>query len=137
MKRLSDNATAFSQARDLLLEGLSVRIRVRGQSMLPFFRSGSEILLRPIREEDFRVGAVVLGETDRGVFVVHRIRHVEAKSITLMGDGNVVGTEVIPREKIYGIVDCGTMHLFLARLWLWMRPLRRYPLAILKRISAK
>lgn len=61
--QLTANRIAFAQARDLLQEGLSVRIRVCGQSMLPFFRSGSEIVLRPVREEDFRPGRVVLGET--------------------------------------------------------------------------
>ncbi len=123
--QLTANRIAFAQARDLLQEGLSVRIRVCGQSMLPFFRSGSEIVLRPVREEDFRPGRVVLGETPTGHFVVHRIYRVEGTS----------GTETMPRERIYGTVDCGRMHLLLARLWQLFRPFRRYPLALLRRIS--
>lgn len=137
MLRLVDNRTAFSQARDLLLEGEKVQMRVRGQSMLPFFRSGSEILLRPIREADFFVGAVVLAETDQGTFVVHRIYRLDGEQVTLLGDGNVIGTETMPRERVYGIVDCSSRHLFWARLWQRIRPLRRYPLAILKRLCRK
>ena len=133
--QLTANHIAFAQARDLLQEGLSVRIRVCGQSMLPFFRSGSEIVLRPVREEDFRPGRVVLGETPTGHFVVHRIYRVEGGRITLLGDGNTSGTETMPRERIYGTVDCGRMHLLLARLWQLFRPFRRYPLALLRRIS--
>lgn len=131
------NRVAFGQVRDLLQEGSPVRIRVCGQSMLPFFRSGSEILLRPVRETDFRPGSVVLGETEQGHFVVHRIYRIEGDRIILLGDGNIAGTETIPRHRIYGTVDCGRLHRLLARLWQRIRPLRRYPLALLRRISPK
>ncbi len=137
MKRIISNQSAFSQARDLLLEGESVRIAVRGQSMLPFFQSGSTILLRPIRKEDFRVGHVVMAESAPGRFVVHRILRIEGDRVVLLGDGNLYGTETMSREKVYGIVDCGWLHLRLAALWRIMQPLRRYPLAVLRRICPK
>ena len=72
-----------------------------------------------------------------GHFVVHRILTVGDERVTLLGDGNTVGTETIPRERIYGIVDCGRLHLWLAERWMRLRPLRRYPLAILRRICRK
>lgn len=134
---ITDNTTVFGFVRNLLLEGQAVDVRVMGQSMLPFFRSGSRIRLRPVRPDDLIRGHVVLGETDAGTFVVHRIIRVEASHIVLLGDGNVAGTETIPRERIYGIVDCGPLHLQLARIWLWMRPVRKYPLWILRKICRK
>ncbi len=137
MKRSVSNRLLFSEARDQLLAGRSVTIRVLGQSMLPFFQSGSRITLRPLRSGDLRRGHVVLGETDNGHFVVHRILEVFEDSVTLLGDGNVVGTETMPRERIYGIVDCGRMHLRLAEWWMRLRSLRRYPLAALRRICRK
>ena len=132
-----DNRIAFAQARDLLLEGQSVQIRVQGQSMLPFFQSGSRITLRPLRDGDLRRGNVVLGETDNGHFVVHRIYRIDEATVTLLGDGNLAGTETIPRNRIYGIVDCGVLHRRAALLWMHMLPLRRYPLAVLRRICRK
>lgn len=137
MKRTINNRSAFSHARDLLLEGESVQITVRGQSMLPFFQSGSTILLRPIRKEDFRIGSVVLAETPQGNFVVHRIHRLEGDRVILLGDGNLYGTETMLRDKVYGVVDCGWLHLRLAALWRLMQPIRRYPLAILRRICPK
>lgn len=134
---ISDNSTVFGFVRGLLLEGQAVDVRVMGQSMLPFFRSGSRIRLRPLRPGDLVRGHVVLGETDAGNFVVHRIIRAETSHIVLLGDGNVIGTETIPRERIYGIVDCGRLHLLLARIWLWMRPVRKYPLWFLRRICRK
>ena len=110
MKRTVPNRMLFAETRDQLLAGREVVVRVLGQSMLPFFRSGSRITLRPLREGDLRRGHVVLGETDNGHFVVHRILTVGDERVTLLGDGNTVGTETIPRERIYGIVDCGRLH---------------------------
>ena len=133
---MSNNRLLFSTVRDLLLEGESVRVTVQGQSMLPFFRSGSTILLRPIREEDFRPLTVVMADAGRS-FVVHRILRVEGNRVTLLGDGNLVGTETMPREQVYGVVDCSRLHRALAWCWMKGRRLRRFPLAILRRICRK
>lgn len=137
MNRVIDNRIAFAQARDLLLEGQSVQIRVQGQSMLPFFRSGSTITLRPLRNGDLRRGNVVMALAPSGYYVVHRIIRVANGTVTLLGDGNTVGTETMPISQVYGIVDCGPIHRALARIWLWMRPLRKYPLWILRRFCRK
>lgn len=132
--KITDNKTAFGLARDLLAEGQPVTMRVRGQSMLPFFRSGSTVHLRPAAPNDLVRGHVVLGQTDAGTYVIHRILSVGRTSVTLLGDGNIAGTETIPPDRIYGVVDCGRMHLALARIWMWMRPVRRYPLWVFRRL---
>lgn len=131
--RLIDNRELFAIVRDTLLEGSSVRISVRGESMLPFFRSGSTITLRPIREGDLRKYNVVMADAGRS-FVIHRIIDVNNEYVTLLGDGNYNGTERVARDKVYGIVDCSPTHLFFAKIWLWMRPVRRYPLSIFRRV---
>lgn len=123
----------FELLRDLLVEGREVTVRIEGRSMLPFFRSGTRIRLHPIRPDDLQRGHVVLGQTDAGGFVIHRIRRVGAERITLQGDGNPVGTESIPRGRIYGAVACSPLHLLLARLWMRLGTFRKYPLEMLKR----
>ena len=134
MEKTVANRIAFAQTRDLLLEGQNVRICVQGQSMLPFFRSGSVITLRPLRHEDLRRGAVVMAETVQGNFVVHRIIQATPEEVTLLGDGNLT-TETMPPAKVYGVVDCSAIHRVLARVWLWLRPVRRYPLWVLQKIT--
>lgn len=62
MKRTVPNRMLFAETRDQLLAGREVVVRVLGQSMLPFFRSGSRITLRPLREGDLRRGHVVLAK---------------------------------------------------------------------------
>lgn len=127
------NRELFAIVRDTLLEGNTVRVAVNGQSMLPFFRSGSTITLRPIKEGDIRKYNVVMADAGHA-FVVHRIIEVGEDNITLLGDGNYNGTERVARDRIYGIVDCSALHLLFAKIWLWLRPVRRYPLAIFRRI---
>ena len=131
--RTISNREIFSITRDTLLEGSTVRITVNGESMLPFFRSGSTITLRPVREEDIRKYNVVMADAGHA-FVVHRIVAINDDCVTLLGDGNISGTERVTRDKIYGTVDCSPLHLFFARIWLWMQPVRRFPLAIFRRI---
>ena len=131
--RSISNRELFSIVRDTLLEGKTVRVSVKGESMLPFFRSGSTITLRPIGGGDIRKYNVVMADAGHA-FVVHRIIEVGDEFITLLGDGNYNGTERVTRDKIYGMVDCSALHLFLAKIWLWLRPVRRYPLAIFRRI---
>ena len=127
------NRELFSVVRDTLLEGKSVRVAVKGESMLPFFRSGSTITLRPAKAEDIRKYGLVMADAGDN-FVVHRIIEVGEEYVTLLGDGNYLGTERVAREKIYGVVDCSALHLFFAKIWLWLRPVRRYPLAVFRRI---
>lgn len=131
--RIISNRALFSVVRDTLLEGNTVRVAVKGESMLPFFRSGSTITLRPVREEDIRKYNVVMADAGHA-FVVHRIVDVKDDCITLFGDGNIRGVERVARDKIYGVVDCSPLHIFFAKIWLWMRSVRRYPLAIFRRI---
>ncbi|MBQ2023653.1 MAG: S24/S26 family peptidase [Alistipes sp.] len=128
-----DNVTTFSVVRDILLEGDKVTITVNGQSMLPFFRSGSTVTLRPIRKEDFKKYAVVFADAGNH-FVIHRIINIEANKVTLLGDGNIYGTESMDKERVYGVIDCSALHIFFAKIWLWMRPVRRFPLAIFRRV---
>jgi hypothetical protein len=127
------NRELFAIVRDTLLEGKTVRVAVNGQSMLPFFRSGSTITLRPVREGDIRKYNVVMADAGHA-FVVHRIVEMGDDIITLLGDGNLRGTESVTRDKIYGVVECSATHLFFAKLWVWLRPVRRFPLAIFRRI---
>ena len=127
------NRELFAIVRDTLLEGSTVRVAVNGQSMLPFFRSGSTITLRPIKEGDIRKYNVVMADAGNA-FVVHRIIEVGEDFVTLLGGGNYLGTERVTRNKIYGVVDCSALHIFFAKIWLWMRPVRRFPLAIFRRV---
>ena len=88
---MTDNEI-IEEACRLVREGVNVTLPVTGQSMLPFIIGGEEsvILHRPGL---IAVGDVVLAWVDGNRYVVHRIIKLDYDRVTLMGDGNVKGTE--------------------------------------------
>ena len=135
----------IEEAVRLVSEGVSVTLPVNGQSMLPFIIGGKEsVILQQPRQP--QIGDVVLALVDDGRYVVHRIIRIEGDHVTLMGDGNLVGTErcTIPNIKALAthIVDAkGKMHQIdtpwrqkATQLWWHLRPIRRYLLAIYRRL---
>ena len=135
----------IEEAVRLVSEGVSVTLPVNGQSMLPFIIGGKEsvILQQSIRPA---LGDVVLAWVDGHRYVVHRIIHIEGDAITLMGDGNLVGKEYCTlgdiKARVSHVVDAkGRQHAIdtrwrqiAGRLWWQLRPIRRYLLAIYRRL---
>jgi hypothetical protein len=135
----------IEEAIRLVDEGVSVTLPVNGQSMLPFIIGGKEsvILQKPVEP---KVGDVVLAWVEGCRFVVHRIISISGNNVTLMGDGNIIGTEqctlsdvkaiathvVSADEKIRDLNN--PWRLLATRLWFQLRPVRRYILAIYKRL---
>ena len=133
------------EAIRLVEEGMSVTLPVNGNSMLPFIIGGQEsvILQKP---DNLKVGDVVLAWTDGYRYVVHRIISIDGNQVTLMGDGNLVGTEHCQLGDIKAIashvVDAkGRRHELYskwrckaAKAWWHLRPIRRYLLAIYRRL---
>ena len=76
------------------------------------------------------------GSEERTVQAARIITDEKIAKVTLLGDGNLT-TETMPPAKVYGVVDCSAIHRVLARVWLCLRPVRRYPLWVLRRICRK
>lgn len=125
----------------LVNEGVCVTLPVDGRSMLPFIIGGREsvILQKPLLP---KVGDVVLAWVEGGRYVIHRIIRIEGENVTLMGDGNLVGTERCTlsdiKAKATHVVDGDEKRHYLystwrckaAKAWWHLRPIRRYLLAI-------
>ncbi len=138
----------LNEAIRLVDEGVNVTLPVNGTSMLPFIIGGRDkiILQKPnVRQEPLKLGIVVLAWVDGCRYVVHRIIRIAGEHVTLMGDGNLYGTEHCTISDIKAIAthvvnDNGrTYYLYsrwcvaAAKLWFRLRPIRRYLLAIYKR----
>lgn len=141
---MNDNEI-IAEAIRLVDESISVTFPVRGHSMLPFIIGGKEsvILQKP---KDPKVGDVVLAWADGYRYVVHRIIGIDGDSVTLMGDGNLsvrehcaigdikaIATHVVSADEKRHYLYSG-WRLFSARLWLRLLPVRKYLLAIYRRI---
>ena len=138
------NDQFLKSIRELLTEGHTATLRVRGNSMRPFLEDRRDsIVLTAVTHID--VGDAVLAEIAPGKYVFHRIIAIDGENVTLMGDGNVRGTEhctkadikanataVIRKGKEYSTT--GRRWLRYSKCWMRLRPLRRYLLAIYRRL---
>ena len=138
------NAELIPAIGKLVEEGQEVIFKPKGMSMLPFIRGGRDsVLLR--KADELKVGDIALAEISEGRYVLHRIEKIEGETIVLMGDGNLVGRERCRREDVMAIavkiikgsreIDCQSQrHLRNAEIWKRLLPVRRYLLAIYRRI---
>lgn len=83
------NELFFAEVQAQIRQGKKVKIRVRGNSMLPFIRNNDEALLIPPTPEKIRKGTPVVAQTDELGIVLHRIHRIDGNRITLLGDGNI------------------------------------------------
>lgn len=135
----------LEEATRLAKEGLSVTLPVKGNSMLPFIIGGKEsVILQKLDHP--KVGDVVLAWVENCRYVVHRIIKIDGHDVVLMGDGNIIGTEHCKIDDICAIATHvvsadGKRHdlyskwrMRATRLWWYLRPIRRYILAIYRRL---
>ena len=138
MSKIVDMDLFMEGIGEFLGEGKEVVMTPKGNSMLPFIRGGVDrVVLR--RKPAAAVGDIVLAKIgDR--FILHRVISRKDDALTLMGDGNVRGTEACRTEDVIGTVAEIIRPSGHARTpgkacaWRALRPLRRYLLAIYRRL---
>lgn len=140
------NQLFFAEVQAQIRQGKKVKIRVRGNSMLPFIRNNDEALLIPPTPEHIQKGTPVVAQTDEMGIVLHRIYNIEGNRITLLGDGNVNQFEHTSPDRIIATVshyyrgkhtlklDSWYMYL-IGRLWMAAHPWRRKVLTLAWRIK--
>lgn len=129
--------------REAVARGERAIISVKGYSMRPFLEHlRDRVLLAPWT--DLAVGDAVLAEIAPGHFVLHRIIRRQGDELTLMGDGNIRGTEACRVTDVCGVVEKYIRpggHELLAsdpalrrriRLWRRLLPVRRLLLFVYK-----
>ena len=135
----------LEEATRLAKEGVSVTLPVKGTSMLPFIIGGKEsvILQKTVNP---KVGGVVLAWVENCRYVVHRIIKIDGDNVTLMGDGNILGTEHCHLNDLcatatHVVSADGKQHDLYSKwrmravtIWWRLRPVRRYILAIYRRV---
>lgn len=130
------NHILLGMVRDMIREGHTATIPVKGYSMRPFLEHLRDraVLDAP---HALKVGDAVLAEIAPGHYVLHRIIRIEGDNLTLMGDGNVRGTEECRRQDVAGVVthylrptrtlSASDARLqWRVRLWRNLLPVRRY-----------
>lgn len=149
MKKLVlPNGILLGEVERLLSQGTSVTLMTKGNSMLPFIVGERDsVVLKPYGEP--RVGDIALAHLDNGVYVLHRIIDIsDSGMVTLMGDGNIRGTEHCHVSRLCGktvtVIRKGRRYnpdskswVIMSEVWRRMLPVRRYLLAVYRRVFIK
>lgn len=137
-KRTVPNDILLGEVAAVLQEGREAILTPTGNSMLPFIRSGRDrVILR--RQDSYAVGDIVLAHFG-GRYILHRIVALDGDAVTLMGDGNLQGQEKGRTGEIVGTVTAvirpdGRRRVpGKGRVWRALKPVRRYLLAIYRRL---
>ncbi|MBR5703253.1 MAG: S24/S26 family peptidase [Bacteroidales bacterium] len=138
-KRVVANQVLLEDAARLMEEGREVNFTPLGSSMLPFIRGGKDsVILRKMPTVD--VGDIALVRLEGPRYVLHRVIRKDGNKLTLMGDGNIAGTEDCTVSDVLGTVTAivkrkCTITPGKGRWWRILKPIRRYILAIYRRIA--
>lgn len=138
------NDVLLGEVTRLIERGETVTLKAKGSSMLPFIvgERDSVVLERPGElTEDMIALAYVQGNR----YVLHRIIAIDGDKVTLMGDGNLRGVERCRKKDVKAVatriikpsgeVDCnGQKHLRQVEAWKRLLPVRRWILAVYKRV---
>lgn len=145
---LVPNEILIAEVKQALAEGHSATIRVKGFSMRLFLEDGRDIVKLAKRQpQDIKVKDVALAEISPGHYVLHRVISRKGKRLTLMGDGNIRGTESCNDTDVVGIVTdfyrkgrkrpdsaTGLKWRTYSSIWLAIKPMRRIILGIYRRL---
>ena len=142
LQRRIANEILIPQIKAMIDEGRTVTFRVRGRSMRPMIEGDRDsVVLVPCTGE-VKKDDIILAEVSPQRYVLHRIIKVEGDTLTMRGDGNLVGTETFRRSDVIGRAEAfirkGKRLEMNSRKWkiyswFWTRmlPVRRYLLFII------
>ncbi len=146
MKKSIPNEILLPEVARLITEGHTATIVVRGNSMNPFLVDRRDrITLGNFTSDDLQPGASVLARDTTGRIVFHRIIHRNGETLILQGDGNLKQTEETTVSQVMGLMtvairkdkeyptDSKVWKRY-SYWWLKLTPVRRWLLAIFRRL---
>ena len=105
MKKTIPNQIFFASVEEIVGEGRSVEMTVKGFSMRPFVRNERDVVvLSPLGDRQLTKGMVVLFRY-RGAHVLHRLCGVENGRLVMEGDGNYRQREIVGVEDVVAYVS--------------------------------
>lgn len=135
-------------AEEELRQGKSVEIQAHGASMYPFIHGADDVVeVVPLPPgEPLKVWRAYMF-MHKGQYIIHRLIGIDGETYRMLGDGNLRIEERVKRDSIIGllknircsdgkIIDATTSRWMMAgKMWHRMLPLRRYLLAVCRRLS--
>lgn len=100
--KIIQNSLFFLEVANRIAEGARVRMRAKGNSMMPMIRDAKdEIVLEKPNKQSFQKGRLLLVQLGNERYVLHRVKGIDSNRIVLQGDGNLSFVEsCTPKDVI-------------------------------------
>ena len=136
-----DTTEYLSVLKELVEEGHEVRLRIAGESMVPFLRNHRDEVFFCKPKKALKKGDIVFYQRESGQFVMHRIQRVKPEGYYIIGDNQTVIEGPVAKEQIFGVVtkvirDGVKMEPgdfwweFFEHVWIRILPLRRFVMRV-------
>lgn len=127
--------------REVLASGGEFRLYPHGTSMLPLIRQGRDSVALRRLDRPAQTLDILFYQRDDGSFILHRVKEVTEKGLTLWGDNQIMLEHGVREDQIIGYaarvfrgdreIDLQSL-AYRAYLWVWKKPiLRRVILTVL------
>ena len=140
-KKQLDNKEFIPKVAELINEGHTVTINLRGFSMRPFLEDRRDKAVLKVATT-INNGDVVLAQISPGRYALHRVININGDTITMRGDGNLT-TEQCTKSDVCGKAVCfyrkgrntpdrtdGMKWKIYSAIWTRLFPIRRYLLFV-------
>ncbi len=143
-KVIVPNNDLFDDVATMIASGERVTLLTKGQSMFPFIVGGRDSVELTKIDGEISVGDILLAKIDNNrCYVIHRVIKIDGYRVTVMGDGNLVGTEQCLKSDVIARVTAiikpnktidpsSIQQQLYANTWQKLMPVRRYLLAIMR-----
>lgn len=99
------NELFFAEVEQLISQGESVTITIKGNSMRPWLQNSKhKVIVKPLADSILQCGDIALFRY-KGKHILHRVVKIENDKITFSGDGNIGIKEQASKDDIIALVE--------------------------------
>ena len=99
------NELFFAEVEQLISQGESVTITIKGNSMRPWLQNSKhKVIVRPLADSILQCGDIALFRY-KGKHILHRVVKIENDKITFSGDGNIGIKEQASKDDVIALVE--------------------------------
>lgn len=99
------NELFFAEVEQLISQGESVTITIKGNSMRPWLQNSKhKVIVKPLADSILQCGDIALFRY-KGKHILHRVVKIENGKITFSGDGNIGIKEQASKDDVIALVE--------------------------------
>lgn len=104
------NELFFAEVEQLISQGESVTITIKGNSMRPWLQNSKhKVIVKPLADSILQCGDIALFRY-KGKHILHRVVKIENDKITFSGDGNIGIKEQASKDDVIALVESIITH---------------------------